>query len=450
MKQKFLKIYYILLWKLAKHYLNRHKPEVIWITGSIGKTSARMIISQVLSTYLKNKIVYTSEKNFNGEFGMSLSILWIDKYEPSLISLITTFVKCLSKSLFAAKLYDVVVLEYGIDHIGEMDFLLSIARPNISLVTKIDKVHSLQFGNPDITANEKYQLVRKTLETSFINFDDSYGRSIFDTVKVDKFYYSSNANLHDEEIDIDYENYKMVKTEYLIKASFDIRVKWNKFFNITSNLLGKENIWYIWVGFTILDIYFYKFYGKSFFESNKGNNLEINFQLQPSRFNIFKWINKSILVDSTYNAAPLSMRKVIENVVNLRNEVLNNYKLIFCLGDMRELWSFAEKEHRELAWFVSQSADKIWVVGENMNKYFIDELSKLWYDEKSVFGFMNSTQAGESLKEFLQNSAEKYLILFKWSQNTIFMEETLKKVLENSTDINQICRQGDYWMSKKK
>jgi len=106
-----------------------------------------------------------------------------------------------------------------------MDFLLSIARPNISLVTKIDKVHSLQFGNPDITANEKYQLVRKTLETTFINFDDSYGRSIFDTVKVDKFYYSSNANLHDEEIDIDYENYKIAKIDDLIKASFDIKVK---------------------------------------------------------------------------------------------------------------------------------------------------------------------------------------------------------------------------------
>jgi len=60
---------------------------------------------------------------------------------------------------------------------------------------------------------------------------------------------------------------------------------------------------------------------------------------------------------------------------------------------MRELGSFAEKEHRELAGFVSQSADKIWVVGENMNKYFIDELSKMGYDENSVFGFMNSTDA---------------------------------------------------------
>jgi len=76
-----------------------------------------MIISQILSTYLKDKIVYTSQKNFNGEFGMSLSILGIDKYEPSWINLFKVFFKCLYRSLFSSKLYDVVVLEYGIDHI---------------------------------------------------------------------------------------------------------------------------------------------------------------------------------------------------------------------------------------------------------------------------------------------------------------------------------------------
>lgn len=56
--------------------------------------------------------------------------------------------------------YDVTILEYGIDTPGEMSFLLSIAKPHISILTKIDAVHSLQFGNPEEIAKEETKLQR--------------------------------------------------------------------------------------------------------------------------------------------------------------------------------------------------------------------------------------------------------------------------------------------------
>jgi UDP-N-acetylmuramyl pentapeptide synthase len=44
-----------------------------------------------------------------------------------------------------------------------------------------------------------------------------------------------------------------------------------------------------------------------------------------------------VLIDSSYNAAPSSMQKVMENVFNIKKQVFPNYKLILVLGDMREL-----------------------------------------------------------------------------------------------------------------
>ena len=51
--------------------------------------------------------------------------------------------------------------------------------------------------------------------------------------------------------------------------------------------------------------------------------------------------------------------------------------------------------------------------------------------------------------DFLKRSDEKWLILFKGSQNTIFLEEAVKQVLANKEDENHLTRQSDRWMEKK-
>lgn len=50
---------------------------------------------------------------------------------------------------------------------------------------------------------------------------------------------------------------------------------------------------------------------------------------------------------------------------------------------------------------------------------------------------------------FLKRSDEKWIILFKGSQNTIFLEEAVKQVLANKEDSKYLTRQSDRWMEKK-
>jgi len=70
--------------------------------------------------------------------------------------------------------------------------------------------------------------------------------------------------------------------------------------------------------------------------------------LQEGRFTLFSQGN-NIYIDSTYNAAPESMKIVIENTKKLWKEAFPEYKIGFVLGDMREIGEARESAHRELA-----------------------------------------------------------------------------------------------------
>ena len=112
MKNKLLNLYYRFLAFCARKYLKRHKPYIIGINGSVGKTSCRMIIAQTLKQSLTHKKIYTSPKNFNGELGLSLSIFTIEKWDPTFLCVVKTFCRVLWQGLFGKKMYDVIVLEY--------------------------------------------------------------------------------------------------------------------------------------------------------------------------------------------------------------------------------------------------------------------------------------------------------------------------------------------------
>lgn len=453
MKQKILNYFFKVIWKFANHYIRKHNPIVIWVTWSVWKTSVRMIITQILQDNLKYKKVYTSPKNFNGELWLSLSILKIEEYKPTFIGFWKAITQVIFKSLFAKKYYDIIVLEYGIDHIGEMDFLLTIAKPDFWFFTKIDKVHCMQFETPDKTANEKFKMIYSTKNTVFLNYDDSYCRSAKNKLTIDKFYYNTTDIINYEDndkIDILWMDYKLIKKDNTLRSKFDLYLKQEKYLEITTNMIWKENIWYICSTYVLLDIITYQSNNKSFLENNKGAKLVTELYLQPWRFSVLEWINDNLIIDSSYNAAPSSMKKVIENSLNIKNTLFPNKKLILCLGDMRELGDFMESEHRSLASIVSQSADIVFLVWENMNKYLYDELIKFWFNENNMKWFTKSHELGDHLKDFLIKSNDKFIILFKWSQNTIFMEQAIKPILKNPNDKVLLPRQQDWWLKKKK
>lgn len=420
MKKKLLRILQIFLAKCAKLYINRTKPEVIWITWSVGKTSCRMIVSEVLEKYLPEKIVYTSQKNFNSELWLVFSIFQIQKYTPNIIGLLKLTIKIFFASILRWKKYDIIVLEYWIDHPWDMDFLLGICKPDYSVFTKLDKVHSVYFDTPNGIWDEKVKLLYNTKKKVYLNPLDDFCRKIFDNINWEKQYF------------VEVKNYKLEKNENIFKSTFEYD---NKI--LCTNLIWKENIDYIWLAFQIL---------KEFWKEAKQNDF-IKLDIQWWRFSIFEWINWNILIDSTYNASPESIKRMIENTFYIRQELFNEYWVILILWEMRELWDdIVWLEHMKLYEYV-KNADALFLIWEKM-EYLKQELQKNNYPNPQEF-FFKSNIAWKSLKKYLEKSDKKHIILFKWSQNTIFVEEALKQVLCNWDDTKLLIRQSGDWLSKK-
>ena len=420
MKKYILEKLYKMLASFSRYYLKNSNATIIWITWSVWKTTCRTIISEVIKQLSVDKKVYTSPKNFNSEIGMIFSIFEIEEYKPWVFWLIKSSLIILFFTIFKKPNYDVLILEYWIDHVWDMDFLLTICKPDISIFTKLDYVHVENFNNIEEIWNEKFKLMLNTKKIVYLNNEDKYCKNNFDKIKVNKKYYFW--------WDITIDNYDLEKKDDKILASLNFK---NKI--ITTNLLWEESANYILLALDISS----SLYWNS--KENKKLNSEysFNFDLQPGRFNIFNWINNSILIDSSYNAWPESMKKMIENTFNIRDKLYNDYKAGFVIWDMRELWDMSKSSHEWLQELLDKW-DFVYTIWKETKKYL-----------KQNKSFLSSQNAWIGLREFLNKSGDKYIILFKWSQNTIFTEEALKHVLLNKLDITNLVRQEKYWLKNK-
>jgi len=161
------KICFWLLNRRAQKVLRRSKT-VIGVTGSIGKTSTRLAIAQVLQAQFK---VQTSTQNFNTPFGLIFSILAIEMGGHSTWSWLKVVISALFKKLPNP---DVLVLEFGVDKPNDMSELVDIAKPRIVVLTPIAPVHlgDQQFGDLIEIRREKLRLITKATDTIIINTTD--------------------------------------------------------------------------------------------------------------------------------------------------------------------------------------------------------------------------------------------------------------------------------------
>lgn len=445
-KNYVLQSYFRLFAYLAKKYLDKHKPLVIGINGSVGKTSCRMIVYQTLQKFFPTKIIYTSPKNFNGELWLPLSIFQIESWEPTFHYFIGAIYKAMDMLFFGKMPYDILILEYGVDHPGEMDLLLRTVKPDIGIFTAIDAVHSEQFGDPGAIARDEIKMIQATKDVAFLNHDDPYAMSVRDTLGVDVFVYQTQWH-EPKSAHIWFKNELFVRDEDDVYVTFDLHVK-NKKVQIQTNVFGKAHYGYIGVSFVIADIIAHKWSGTTV--TGHMHGIVMDYDLQPGRMSIFAGYKDSIVIDSSYNASPLSVRKVIDTAHRLQKQLFKKHKMWLVLWDMRELGDLTEKEHRLLAAYVHQVADQVFLVGQSMKDYMYDELEKIGYDMAKVQWFSSSMQCGDTMRAILQESDDKYVLVFKGSQNTIFLEEAIKHVLYDPADIQKLVRQGDWWAKKKK
>jgi UDP-N-acetylmuramyl pentapeptide synthase len=172
-------------------------------------------------------------------------------------------------------------------------------------------------------------------------------------------------------------------------------------------------------------------------------SLEKNFSLPPGRSSLLDGIRDSIIIDSSYNASKIAIMSFLELMKDLKKETKR--PMVFLFGDMREIGSGESFEHKEVAKSIKGLFDYVYCVGELTRKFAMPVIDR----DATVKGFMwfnNSQKLGMYLQK---NLPPKSIVLVKGSQNTIFLEESIKEILKKKSDAKKLCRQESYWIKLK-
>lgn len=425
---------YIKFW--AKIALTFTKAKIIGVAGSVGKTSTKMAIKVVFEDFGR---VVVSEGN--SETGVPLGLLGIKQETFSLFGWLATALKCPLR-IFYLKKVDYLIVEMGTDDIvwpKNMEYLLSIVRPEYVIWLNTSPAHLQQFGaninernyekNLHLSrlslANEDGKIITKNnFKLAIVNNDDAYIKNVltgFDHEKINFYGLDKNNSSFLLDYSLEFPNTKFLISVFGEEYALEIK----------NHLLAKE-YWQNFASVLLLA------------KSLKLNvpdaitALEDRWLLPKGRGGLIKAINNSWIIDGSYNASP----DAFEAQLDLFKKVVekNNFKPVLVVGDMRELGDvIAPQAHQQLAQRISQTNAVVYLVGSLMKTYVLPHLIE---QKMTVKWFEDSYQLGKVLKqELLENS----LVLFKGSQNTIFLETAVEMVLKNIEDKQLLCRQSKHW-----
>lgn len=405
----------------ARHIVSYHKPKIIGITGTVWKTTVTAHVHKYLSHVLPEEIVWYSQNHYNGEYWLPLTIIGARTGWKNPLKWLCVFGVALTRFFRPYPRY--LVLEYGIDHPGEMDFLLSIAIPDIAIITEIAPNHLEQFGTFELYRAEKFKLVESARE---LIIHDSHRSS----VEREALYYGTGGM---SEISVSHMEISPSGTSAKVhfhRMNYDLHI-WSLWeFHIT-NILPLYGIAEIW-GLPLDAISRYASLARS----------------EPGRSVVLDGIAGSILIDGSYNGGYLALHAGIDSLTSFSS----SHRLVFVLGDMRELGDDTESIHIRLAdeireMFQYQHEDVFfYLVWPSMQQYILPILEK----DFCVESFVSSRLAGKAVQKLLKkNSAKPTMVYIKWSQNTIFLEEAVEILLANPDDVSQLCRQSPEWKRKK-
>ncbi len=374
---------------LAKLWLRMNlQLTVIGVVGSYGKTNTAQAITAVLSQKYKT---LRTDLNLDTIYNLPITILKTRPYHQKLI------------------------LEYGVDHKGEMDFHLNLVKPHIAVLTGINPTHSGPglLGSLKGVIEEKSKLLRVLPKDGLavLNGDDEKVRKMAKFSKAKVCYFSlkdNEADFYVKDIKISFSgtSFKLLQKEGGNKKGVSIK----------TGLVGRH---FIQSCLPAIAVGLYQ--GLTLKEIKRGLG-----KLRPlaGRLSIEKGPKGSILLNDSLRANPSSTLAGLETLADLPSKG----KRIAVLGEMGELGSLAEKEHQKIGDEVAKlNIDYLVSVG-SLQKLTAQQAIKSGMDKDHVFWAKDTSQAANLLKKILKKDDLFYLkgSLLKHMERTLLILENKK------------------------
>lgn len=302
------------LQQAARFWRRKLDLRVIGITGSVGKSTTKEAIADVLGVRYRT---LKSPGNLNNEIGLPLTILKLSHG------------------------HERAVLEMGFYVPGEIQFLCNIALPQIGVVSNVGTVHAERAGSQEAIARGKSELIQSLPEdgVAILNFDDPWVRKMEEKSKARVFFYglSPEADLWADQIEglgLDGIRFRL----HFQKETFHVRVP----------MIGRHSV------HTALRA------------AAVGLNDNMNWQeileglslgQTQLRLVAVRSHTGALILDDTYNASPESMLAAL----NLLDEM--DGRKIAVLGDMLELGPYEKQGHEMVGMRAAQVAKTLITLG---------------------------------------------------------------------------------------
>jgi len=414
-----------ILWFCAKRVVKRHKPEVVAITGSLGKSTAKALIGEVLVAKFGKENVLVSEASYNTEIGIPLVVLGI--HVPGNTHSITGWlgvVLAALKKSFTSSFPKYVVLEAGADKPGDIEFITKRIKPKIAVVTAVSKTHLSEFKTEKGVTEEKLKLVSTLPKegVAILNADDKNVAKMADSIiaRIITFGKSAKASVH-------------LRNLHASRAGLHFEVREGE----TSQTFSNKNF--------IAPYNTYAFLAAISVGLAYGIGLdEMETALKsakplPGRMNPIAGIKGAEILDDSYNSSP----KAAAEALGVLESLGKGKRKIAVLGQMNELGKASKKEHEALGKLAAKKADLLLTVGPDANEYLAKAAVLGGMKKTNMFEFADADLAGKKLKSIISPGD---IILFKGSQNNVRLEKAVKEVMADPQKASELlCRQGEEW-----
>lgn len=410
----------ILIWE-SKIILNKYKPRIIAVTGSVGKTSTKDAIFTVLSS---SDYVRKSDKSFNSEIGVPLTILGCQNAWSDPLAWLGIIFEGLELIFFKSDYPRCLVLEIGIDHPGDIQSISKWLRTDVVVINKIGDVpvHVEFFPSPEDVLKEKASLIKSLKpDGTLVLFGDdkkvvALAQGVSQTVVT--FGISEIATVTASHINVSYDEQRLPQgmscTIHNKSNSMQIKIK---------GILGVQQVYPVLAGVTVGII-------RNVPISKIIDSFD-NHSTPKGRMNILKGMRDSIIIDDSYNSSPDALREGLNTLASLQV----SGKRIAVLGDMMELGNYSSEEHRKAGIQAIQSSDLLVTVGPR---------ARLMSDK--AVSFNTSDEAAEYLKGMVDVGD---VVFVKGSQSTR-MERVSKALLADPSLAEKfLVRQEKEWLAKK-
>lgn len=341
--------------ELASYYRQKFKIPFVGITGSVGKTSTKDMVSCVLSKQYK---VLSTQGNFNNEIGVPLTVFNLDSS------------------------HEAAVIEMGMSGFGEISRLTSIVKPDIAIITNIGLSHIEKLGSRKNILQAKMEILEGLSGKGLVilNGDDKLLYGLKGLISFRTVFYGMEEGF-------DYQAYN-VQSLGEQGTVFDIAIG-NKDYRVHIPVPGVHNVYNALAGIAAgveLGI-----------PADKMIQGIEEYTPGKMRLNLINH-NGIKIINDAYNASPQSM----EAAINVLKEVSATGRSIAVLGDMLELGEMSLDSHRHVGSFaVAKGVDYILTVGES-GKNIAHGAIEAGANTDKVISFKDNNEAAEFLTSFIK------------------------------------------------